>query len=179
MDPAGYLFSFQGLLLGLALANVATGFGDMWRDRRDIDVGVCAPLLAFVVMLGCMNNWLTFWRYREAAAVDVWHMLGACGVALPFNVVSRVMFPNPRSADTLEDHYLRHRVMILTALTVSAVASALSTLVLNGGSYPGWRGPWNAARIALPFGLIFVSSATAQRAGLAGLIALMVIGLFR
>src|SRR6059058_841843 len=67
-----YLFSFYGLLLGIAVANVAIGFADMWRDSGKIGVGYCPPLLGLVVMLGGMNVWLTMWHLRGAATVDAW-----------------------------------------------------------------------------------------------------------
>lgn len=70
MSAFEYLFTFYGLLLGLAAANVATGFADMWRDRREIAVGVCTPLIALIVLLGAMNLWLSFWRAREAVTLD-------------------------------------------------------------------------------------------------------------
>ena len=45
MNSFDYLFSFYGLLLGIAVANVALGFADMWRDCERIQVGTCPPLL--------------------------------------------------------------------------------------------------------------------------------------
>ena len=45
VDSFDYLFSFYGLLLGIAVANVAIGFADMWRDCGKIAVGYCPPLL--------------------------------------------------------------------------------------------------------------------------------------
>jgi len=34
MGDFQYLFTFYALLLGLAIANVASGFGDMWREPK-------------------------------------------------------------------------------------------------------------------------------------------------
>ena len=70
MNAFEYLFSFYGLLLGLAAANVATGFADIWRDRREIAVGVCTPLVAVIVLLGCMNLWLSFWTPAQFSELD-------------------------------------------------------------------------------------------------------------
>lgn len=55
MESFDYLFSFYGLLLGIAVANVAIGFADMWRDCEKISVGTCPPLVASSVLLGGMN----------------------------------------------------------------------------------------------------------------------------
>ena len=53
MSAFEFLFSFYGLLLGLTLAEIA--------------VGVCAPVVAVIVLLGAMNLWLSFRGAREAA----------------------------------------------------------------------------------------------------------------
>ena len=48
MSGFDFLFSFQSLLLGLAVARVATGFADMWRGRKDIVVGISPILLGLL-----------------------------------------------------------------------------------------------------------------------------------
>ena len=50
MNDFEYLFSFYALLLGLSVANVASGFGDMWRERHAMPIGLCTPLLGLVVL---------------------------------------------------------------------------------------------------------------------------------
>ena len=77
MNSFDYLFSFYGLLLGIALANVAIGFADMWRDFEKIRVGTCPPLLCGIVMLGGMNVWLTMWHIRQDVARH--RLADACG----------------------------------------------------------------------------------------------------
>lgn len=83
MNPFDYLFSFYGLLLGIAVANVAIGFADMWRDCEKISVGTCPPLVASSVMLGGMNVWLELWYSRPYITVDGLQMLIAAAVSLP------------------------------------------------------------------------------------------------
>ena len=93
MDPFDYLFTFYGLLLGIAVANVAIGFADMWRDWEKIEVGGCPPLLACLVLLGGMNVWLTTWQTRHNVSLTGWQLLAAAGISLPYVFVSRAMFP--------------------------------------------------------------------------------------
>lgn len=174
-----YLFSFYSLLLGLAVANVAGGFGDMWRDRAFVAVGLCAPLLAAIVLLGGMNIWLVFWRVREGVTLDAWRMMSAAGVALPYIFISRAMFPAQGTTTSLEEHYLASRRAILIALAVSPIVSFASNIVLNGGTYPGWSAVWIGLRIACPLALIPFASPLVQRAGLAGIAILLTFGLFR
>ena len=68
MNDFEYLFSFYALLLGLSVANVASGFGDMWRERHAMPVGVCTPLLGLVVLAGGMNVWVRYWHTQHDLA---------------------------------------------------------------------------------------------------------------
>ena len=115
MGPFDYLFSFYGLLLGIAVANVAIGFADMWRDCERIRVGTCPPLVASSVLLGGMNVWLQMWHTRPYVTVDGIQMLTAAAVSLPYVFVSRAIFPGMEddAERSLEEHYLRHRKLIL------------------------------------------------------------------
>src|SRR5436305_3350543 len=181
MGAFDYLFSFYGLLLGIAVANVAIGFADMWRDCGKIAVGYCPPLLGVVVMLGGMNVWLTMWHLRGAATVDAWQMLAATGVAMPYVFISRAMFPGaePETERSLEEHYLRHRTLILLVLTAPPVASIVSKVLLDRMWDHGWELWWLIARILMPLLLLPLANRTAQRAGLGAVAILELVGLFR
>lgn len=116
MSAFEYLFTFFGLLLGLAAANVATGFADIWRDRRQTTVGICTPILALCMLLGAMNLWLRFWNSRDAMTLDAWHLIWVTCLALPYVFLSRGMFSGAGGATSLEAHYLAHRRVMLAAL---------------------------------------------------------------
>jgi hypothetical protein len=181
VQPFDYLFSFYGLLLGIAVANVAIGFADMWRDCEKIEVGTCPPLLAGIVLLGGMNVWLTTWETSHSAGLNGWQMLTAAGISLPYVFISRAMFPGQerKPESSLEDHYLKHRVLILLLLTAPPVVSAVSKLLLDDIRYYGWREAWIAVRICAPLALIVFRGRGMQRAGLGAFVILELIGLFR
>src|SRR3954447_17499894 len=138
---AGYdsLFSFYGLLLGIAVANVAIGFADMWRNCETIRVGTCPPLVASSVLLGGMNVWLQMWHTRPFVTVDGIQMLTAAAVSLPYVFVSRAIFPGAEDVAerSLEEHYLKHRKLILVMLVVPTIASVASHVLLDGVTYTG------------------------------------------
>jgi hypothetical protein len=181
VGPFDYLFSFYGLLLGIAVANVAIGFADMWRDSERIEVGTSPPLLACVVLLGGMNVWLTTWQTRHDVGVSGWQMLAAAGIALPYVFVSRAMFPGEEKEPelSLEDHFLRHRVLILAMLTVPPVVGALSRALLDDIHEYGLHEAWMTIRIITPLALMPFRGRKAQRAGLGGFVLLELVGLFR
>ncbi len=179
MAAFDYLFSFYGLLLGIAVANVAIGFADMWRDCEKVSVGTCPPLVATSVLLGGMNVWLQMWHTRQLITVDGIQMLTAAAVSLPYVFVSRAIFPGREreGEQSLEEHYLRHRKLILALLATPPVISVLSHVTLDGVHYSGIDEAWVAARAALPLLLIPFGSRIVQRAGLALLILLQLLGL--
>lgn len=181
MGPFDYLFSFYGLLLGIAVANVAIGFADMWRNAQRIAVGTCPPLVASSVLLGGMNVWLQMWHTRPYVVVDGSQMIAAAAISLPYVFVSRAIFPGEadRPELSLEEHYLKHRRMILILLSVPTAISVGSHILLDHYPYLGWEFWWVALRIAMPLLLLPFANRTVQRSGLAVLNLVQLVGLFR
>jgi hypothetical protein len=179
VNPFDYLFSFYGLLLGIAVANVAIGFADMWRDCEKISVGTCPPLVASSVMLGGMNVWLEMWYSRPYVTVDGTQMLTAAAVSLPYVFVSRAIFPGAEQQPerSLEEHYHRHRKMILTLLAVPTIVSVGSHVGLDRVPYTAADVAWVAARTSIPLLLLPFSGRGIQRAGLALLNLVQLVGL--
>ena len=89
------------------------------------------------------------------------------------------MLPSADQKRGLEEHYMEHRRVILFALAVAPMVSAASNLLLNDGSYDLWGGAWIAARILLPLLLTAFDNLRVQRLGLAAVMGLLVVGLFR
>jgi hypothetical protein len=181
VGPFDYLFSFYGLLLGIAVANVAIGFADLWRDCEKIQVGTCPPLVASSVLLGGMNVWLEMWHTRPYVIVDGSQMLAAAAISLPYVFVSRAIFPGVEDQEerSLEEHYLKHRHIILIMLAVPTIISVGSHMLLDHVRYSGWEAWWVVARIAAPLALFPFAQRHVQRYGLAALNVLQLIGLFR
>lgn len=176
-----YLFSFYGLLLGIAVANVAIGFADMWRDCEKIEVGTCPPLVASSVLLGGMNVWMQMWLARPFVTVNGIQMLAAAAISLPYVFVSRAIFPGLENQPerSLEEHYLKHRKIILILLATPTAISVTTHVLLDHFGYKPWEVWWVAARVALPLLLIFFPQRRVQRSGLAALNLTQLLGLFR
>ena len=179
MGSFDYLFSFYGLLLGIAVANVAIGFADMWRDCEKISVGTCPPLVASSVLLGGMNVWLQMWLSRPYMTVNGAQMLIAALISLPYVFVSRAVFPGTEGQPerSLEEHYLRHRKLILSLLALPTIVSVASHRLIDHVPYTVWDDSWAAARIALPLLLLPFAARAVQRTGLAALNIIQLVGL--
>ena len=65
MSPFQLYFSFFTLIIGLAVAAVARGFGTLWQSRRTARVGYLTPLLAAFLLLDMSRFWLALWTRQE------------------------------------------------------------------------------------------------------------------
>jgi hypothetical protein len=93
--------------------------------------------------------------------------------------VSRAIFPGAEAEPerSLEEHYLRHRKIILILLTVPTIVSVTSHVLLDQVHYQGLDVWWVAGRIILPLALIPFARLAVQRFGLAALNIVQLIGL--
>lgn len=126
MSPFEFFFSFYGLLMGLAVANAAGGFGAMWRDRHDMRVGWCVPLLSAQIVFSAVAVWLAAWGGADEQVVDQVALLGALGITLPYVFISVAMFPRDASVGkSLDTHYLSHSQSLIGALIVTRLTATL------------------------------------------------------
>jgi len=173
-----YLFTFYGLLLGLAVANVATGFADMWRGRDDISPGWTTPLLGLFILLAAAQQWVSYWMAREGLTMEPSTLLISMAVAFPYIFVSTGMFP--RQSDkwrSLDDYYAAHSRVLMGALALPALASLVYNVALHGA--PDIRDAVTAAiRIGIPAGLMLTRRPLLHRAGLCLLCGLMLYKIF-
>jgi hypothetical protein len=122
MSGFDFLFSFYSLLLGLAVARVATGFADMWRGRKNMVIGISPILLGLFILFSAAQQWMLFWEARSVWTMGPWPILVSIGLALPYVFVSQAMLP--REQDTwasLEDYYMAHSRVLIGALLVPPV----------------------------------------------------------
>jgi hypothetical protein len=178
MSDFEYVFTFYSVLLGLAAANVATGFADMWRDRRAVEVGFCTPMLAAIVLIATMNLWLRFWSNWSGVDVGPWQLITLVAFALPMVFLSRAMFPPAGGEMSLEAHFFDHRQVLLLALAATPGSSIL-WYVVNGNLTMDWPSIWLMVRFLLPLALIPFSGRNVNRAGLVVICAWVLVGLFR
>jgi hypothetical protein len=178
MNGFEFLFSFYSLLLGLAVANVATGFADIWRSRRETLVGTHTVLLGLLILFSAAQQWMSFWRGRDSLTMGPWQILVSVAVALPFVFISRAMLPRERDTwRSLDDYYMAHRRVLLAVLLVPAVASLSYNCAL--GNFPDRSEAfYDALRLGVPILLILWPQRLAQSVGLAALIINMVARLF-
>ena len=130
MSDFEYLFGFYSLLMGLALANVATGFADVWRGHDGVKFGICTPLLALAVMTFILGQWAISWQFRDRLAMSPMELVWTLVATLPYVFISHAMFPkNTERWQSLDDHYLDHRGVLLGALMFAPAIAIVSNAV--------------------------------------------------
>jgi len=174
MSAFEFLFTFYGLLLGIALSNVAVGFGKLWRLKVDVAIGWLTPTMSICVIAMVSSLWLGAWASHTAdLPISALTLSLALGVALPIIFVSVVLFPDDGDAvGALDEHYLAHRRAIVGALAASSSISLVTPLILGlippGAAFQEYALSV-APMIVIPFGLLFIAH---RRLHLLGLIAL-------
>lgn len=135
MDAFEYYFSFFTLIIGLAVAAVARGFGTMWQTRRRAEIGWLTPLLAAFLLLDISRFWLGLWGRQEIAAMGPFALASVLCVALPYVFVTTIMFPSePDDWASLDEYYLSNSRSIFAVLLFSKVSAYVSDLGLFGWS---------------------------------------------
>ena len=135
MSPFQLYFSFFTLIIGLAVAAVARGFGTLWQSRRSARVGYLTPLLAAFLLLDMSRFWLALWTRQEIPSLGSLALASVLCVTLPYVFVTTIMFPaQPADWEKLDDYYLSHSRPIFVALLASKLAAYLFDALLFG-----WR----------------------------------------
>ena len=179
MSAFEFYFSFFGLILGIAVANVAIGFGRLWRARER--VGVCLPLLGAWLLCHAILNWGSSWDSLQAVPVNTTSLFVGLFVAMPYVVVSTVMFPDETDRHgSLDEFYLSHSRLVMAAMAMPSFAGMIGYFVIFDQRYtPQALLDLFLVYFLIPLVLFFWRNVWAHRVGLALVLALLLWRLFR
>jgi len=124
-DAFAFLFGFYGLLLGLAVAEIAAGFSRAWDERRRRPLGLVGPLFGAVLLLDLLTYWLSAWGHRDLKAVTFAVAFIASLAALLYYFAATQVFPKEGQADTLNEHIMDHRKAVVFCVIASNLTSFL------------------------------------------------------
>ena len=140
MSDFEYFFSFFGLLLGLAVAEVALKFADAVDAHMRRPIGVLTPLLAVVVLMDLASLWLWTWSAREIIAVSWPTIFLGLILAVTYFMAASLIFPRVDNRwENLDEHYwARKRLVIGGILLVNLIL----LLFQFGRALPAWNDAW-------------------------------------
>ncbi len=123
------LFAFYALLLGLAVANVATAFAEMYKARGRVRIGWTVPLLGAVVLAAACQQWLSLFRAQADMRLGAGELFICLAMALPYIFISQVIRPRYDDVASLEVYYDQHRRVLVGALLIPVLASSVVNVI--------------------------------------------------
>ena len=186
------VFALFGLLLGLAIAELLTGFAQSWKARLraeaagtpPVHVGWLVPMLGLLVIMDQTAFWLYAYALREAIPLTFLSLLAVLAVIGGYYLLATFVFPDePDAWPDFDDYYLRTNRLILGGiLAINFAVIGFAALLEAGGAeiaQAETRGPVADAALllALPtiIALFIVKSKRANLALLALLNALVLV----
>jgi hypothetical protein len=128
MSGFEYIFTFYGLLLGLAVANAVGNLAEMWRSNEAVKVGLAPPVLCVFILLAAAQQWVSFWAARDGLTMTPINLLMCIGMAVPYTFVSHGMTPAREGSSSFEQFYLDHRKTLMAVLAIPPVLSLVYNL---------------------------------------------------
>ena len=109
-----FVFSLFGLLLGLALAELLSGFGAALQSRKKVRLGWLTPLLGLFVALDVTTFWSLAWSVRDQIPAHNFSMMFGLVMNGLYYLVARLVFPRePAEWPDYDQYYFAHRKLVL------------------------------------------------------------------
>jgi hypothetical protein len=114
MSAFEFYFSFYGLLLGLSVAQVASGIGRAIVMRRESRLGWLTPLISLFVAVDIASFWMWAWMSREVIQVTYASLYMGLAIALAYFIAASLLFP-VREGDweDLDRHYWANKKLVM------------------------------------------------------------------
>lgn len=136
MTAFEFFFSFYGLLLGLSVAALVSGFANVLHERQRIRFGLLTPLLAVFVAVDIATFWTQAWVIFRGAPFNPALLILGLVVAATFYVAASITFPRVVAEGVderidLDEHFWAHRRLIFACImTANLVIAALMGLLI-------------------------------------------------
>jgi hypothetical protein len=175
-----FFFSLYGLVLGLSVVEIVSGFARLAHDRRGVKVGILVPMLALLMLLDLANFWVSAYARLQASELSYAVLVVALGISALYYVAASVVFPRDFAAEPDFDAvYLRHRRLVMGVLIATGLLAFEALPLLIGGGASArlfvWSDPlseWQTiAFIACALAVMVVKNKLANLALLALLMA--------
>lgn len=134
MSNLDFAFSLFGIVLGLCLAEVLTGFARFLRMRRDaalsgrndVRLGLLTPMLAIFLLLDISTFWAVAWALRDTIPASYQVLIFSLFVTSLYYVAASWVFPQTegRGAD-LDSYYFQHKSIVFSLVFASNIATYL------------------------------------------------------
>lgn len=157
MSAFEYFFTLYGLILGLSVVEIISGFARLAQDRRGVRVGILVPLLAALMLLDLASFWMSAYFRLQDYTLNYAVLVIAMVLSGLYYIAASVVFPRDFAAEPdFDAFYMRHRRLVVGILAGTGVMAfeLLPLLSAKGRAarFAAWTDP---AQFWLP--LLFFS----------------------
>jgi Co/Zn/Cd efflux system component len=128
-EAFGFMFAFYGLLLGLAVAEIASGFSRAYDERHKRRLGIIAPLFGALLLIDLITFWMNAWAYRNLPDISYLLALVVAVVALLYYFAATQVFPKSTEKDTLDHHIMENRRAVIFCVLASNVLTQVPNVI--------------------------------------------------
>jgi hypothetical protein len=140
MTSFEFAFSLFGLLLGLSVAEVMSGFARVLRARHKIRLGWLTPLLGVLLMVDLVTFWSNAWDLREAIPPSFEALLYGTVIAAIYYLSASLVFPvELEEWPDLDAYFLRHKGQVMAGVIVANLMVMTARVLLFGNIFTDWE----------------------------------------
>ena len=180
MDQFEFFFTFYGLILGLAAAELLSSIAAFARARPLRDMEAQTGLLALLTFLLVCATWIDAWRVRDTFSIDIAGMVLPILIAGSYYLAASTVFPREAADfDDLPGYYARRRRFAVTMLivaeicvTITYVPAFIRTFTTQPAVFWLYHVPYN---IAIKGSLVALLLVAGRRANVGLLVALILL----
>ncbi|RZJ02699.1 MAG: hypothetical protein EON89_14355 [Brevundimonas sp.] len=126
MSAFEFFFSFFGLILGLSVAEVMTGFARVLKRRNRIRMGYVTPLLAVLLLLDLASFWSNTWGMMQSIQISLHLLIIGVIVAGTYFLAASLVFPDDLDEwPSLDAFYDTHKRWVVGGVWLANMVSGI------------------------------------------------------
>ena len=139
MTKFEFFMGFYGLLLGLSVAELLTGFGNLLRQRERPKWGMLTPLAGLAVFVMIISAFLDAWASMQDISINLRGLFTPIAIAMSYFFAALMVVPRDATewAD-LDAYFLARRKLIFAPTLIPIV---LTIFVLERPHWAEFGGP--------------------------------------
>ena len=120
MDKFSFFFGFYGLILGLALTELLSGFARLIQARALKHLGLQTALLALLTFVVIFGTWLSAWDTLKAISLDFDGLWAPILLATFYYLAAALVFPREnKELMQLDEYYTERKKFIIGSLLIA------------------------------------------------------------
>lgn len=153
MDRFAFFFAFYGLMLGLGVAELLSGFAGIVRAHALKKLEPQTSLVALLTFILICATWVDAWNMDRSVTLNFGDLWAPILVATFYYLAAAVIFPrDPRQFSHLRAYFAARRKFVIGMLFAAEIvdlyvnrAFLIHRYHYNPGAFWGWNVPYNIA----------------------------------